>query len=506
MLVFPFKAANFQGLLTMFKRISGRVLGAALSLVCVTGHTQLATQTSPQQPAAADPGVPELRLRAGKAYENKDYEVYRQSMSKLHELRPNNSEYMYHLVLAHALLDEKPQAFNLMLLMQRQGLSYDFNQSEASMNLRKPQLYSYLNDLMIDAGKPLGTAIPVVTLAPDVILPEGIEWDASRDAFLVSAVRSGSIIAVSKDGTSTELLKADESNRVWGIYDIAIDAKRDRLWAVSTANEDYSGFDTTDRGRSVLIEIDLSSMEIIKRYPVPIDGLPHNLRNVTVSPKGDIYAVDGVFPIVYVKLASERVLRPMAAYKNLVSLRGLDISDDGKLLYLADYEMGILVINLESGKSASLAVPDTLNLGGIAGLYYWNDQLVVIQNGIKPQRILNLQLDASGRAVSNVAPLAVNLESMDYPSYGTVVGNDLFFFANSHWASNMESAKPVAIARTVLSDAPVIIAPDARKFMKEYASKKGGGARKISIPDADVPKESGSGEEKKEKDGTSGNS
>ena len=152
-----------------------------------------------------------------------------------------------------------------------------------------------------------------------------------------------------------------------------------------------------------------------------------------------------------------------------IRIRGMDISDDGKMLYVADYEMGIAAIDLEQNEPYKLGTPETLNLGGIDGLNYWDGHLVVIQNGIKPQRIMSLKLNESGRGVSNVAPLAVALELMDFPNFGTVVGDELFFFANSHWGSP-NSYKPVIIASIQLSEAPQIISPDMKKFL-EYQAK-----------------------------------
>jgi len=440
------------------------VLGAALMLFFIP----VMAQEPEQQVAKAVTDVPGLRQQASQAFSDKDYEAFRQAMVQLHALRPNNSDYMYRLVLAHALLDEKSAAFDIMLQMQRQGLSYDFNQSEESVNLRGFQLYDYLNGLMISAGEPVGTVKAVTTLAADVVIPMAIEWDAGREVFLVGTVSDGSIIAVARDGTSELLIRADESNRIWGIYDLVVDLPRNRLWASSAANERFSGFDPVDRGRSALLEFDLESMELIRRYPVPVDGRPHRLGNMALAPNGDLYVADSILPMIYVRRADQQKLKPYYTSRSMVNLRGMDISDDGKMLYVADYEMGIVVIDLELNESYHLGIPEMLNLGGIDGLNYWAGHLVVIQNGIKPQRIMSLKLDESGRGVSNVAPLAVALEIMDFPNYGTVVGDELFFFANSHWGS-ASRFKPVTIASTVLSEVPEIISPDMKKFLEYQA-------------------------------------
>ena len=154
------------------------------------------------------------------------------------------------------------------------------------------------------------------------------------------------------------------------------------------------------------------------------------------------------------------------------------------MLYIADYEMGIAVINLELSKFYSLGIPETLNLGGIDGLNYWQGHLVIIQNGIKPQRIMSLQLDESGRGVSNAAPIAVALELMDYPNYGTVVGDELYFFANSHRGS-ADKFKPVTIASTVLSDLPTIMPPDMKKFLERQAQMRMRPLVKNNEPESD---------------------
>jgi hypothetical protein len=438
---------------------------------------------------AARIGVPELRLRANEAWEQGDHAAYRDAMAGLHELRPNNSDYMYQLVLAYALLDEKAQAFNIMMKMQRQGLNYDFNESESSQNLRSTQLYTHLNDLMISAGEPLGTAEVIATLPEEAARPEGIDWDPGREAFLLGTVSDGAVLAQKRDGTLTELLKANNENGLWGIYGLAVDTRRNRLWLISASTPEFAAFDPVDKGRSALFEFNLESLELIKRYPVPVDGLPHSLRSITVAPNGDIYVADGLYPIVYQKGHSADRLRPVLALKELVSLRGMDMSDDGRLLFISDYELGVVSVDTRNGKTYPLAVPDTLNVGGIAGINYWNGRLLIIQNGIRPQRIMSLELDPSGRSVVNVAPVAVSLDVLDYPTYGTVVDDELVFFANSHWARQIEDAEPIRLATTSLSSLPAIVAPDMEKFMREYKASRGAGSqRKLSVePEADTP-------------------
>ena len=171
-----------------------------------------------QEAQALPENVVELRGMASQAHAQGEQETFRDVMKRLHELRPNNSEYMYQLVLAHAVLGELTEAFNMMLFMQRQGLSYDFDQSPDSMNLRDKNIYSYLNDLMIRAGEPLGEVTQVASLDAAMGRVEAIDWDPVRKAFLVGSISTGRVLAVREDESFNELLRADSENGLWGVH------------------------------------------------------------------------------------------------------------------------------------------------------------------------------------------------------------------------------------------------------------------------------------------------
>ncbi|NIM70725.1 MAG: hypothetical protein GTN86_08870, partial [Xanthomonadales bacterium] len=145
--------------------------------------------------------------------------------------------------------------------------------------------------------------------------------------------------------------------------DLLVDVKRNRLWVCTAANERFVRFEDVDRGRSALLEFDLSSLELKGRYPIPVDGLPHSLGSMTQTPSGDIFVVDRTLPIVFVKSMIEDRIAPLFMSSNMVSLRDITSSPNGKKLYVADYEMGISVIDLETQDAGFVRVPANLNLG-----------------------------------------------------------------------------------------------------------------------------------------------
>ena len=430
----------------------------------------LAAQIGPA-PAPTE-NVPALLVKINEAYAAKDYLTFRSALVNLHKLRPNNSEYMYQLVIAHALLDEKAQAYEIMLGMQQQGLAYDFTLTENTKNIRGTEVFDYVNDMLKMAVKPVGESEPVFVLPDNVVMPETIAWDESRQKFLVGTIAEGQILEVGKDGEVTELLKADNENGMWAIFDILVDQARNRLWVTSASMQGFSRFDPVDKGRSGLFEFDLKTLELIRRHPVPVDGRSHILGSMALAPNGDIFIADRALPLVYKKPADEQKLKAILLLKGLVSQRGIAIQPDGSLLYVADREMGIMVVDLVGKQARLLEVPDTFNAGGIDGIYLDNNRLFIIQNGIKPQRVMRLQLDSSGTRVATVGPLAVAQPEFDLPSFGTIQGENLYFFANSQWLGKTGSQSPVAVMRSELDASVDLVQPEMEQFLKLQAEKK----------------------------------
>ncbi len=227
------------------------VISFVLAITLVMGSLPLAAQTD--TPQAPPENVPDLLVKANTAYLAKDYLEFRKALESLHRMRPYNSQYMYQLVIAHALLDEKDQAYGLMLRMQQQGLSYDFSTTDNTDNIKGTEVFDYVNDLMVMAGDPVGESEPEFVLPDSVVMPEAITWDESRQQFLIGTVAEGSILAVDKDGQVTELLKASKENGMWAVMDILVDQTRNRLWVSSAATPAFSGFDPVDKGRSAYL-------------------------------------------------------------------------------------------------------------------------------------------------------------------------------------------------------------------------------------------------------------
>ena len=87
---------------------------------------------------------------------------------------------------------------------------------------------------------------------------------------------------------------------------------------------------------------------------------------------------------------------------------------------------------MAAGDRGHAGIPQVSDYG-IDGLYRHDDELIAIQNGIRPHRVAAFRLSDDGLSVVGHRRLAANLEAFDEPTLGTVRGDDFFFVANSHW-------------------------------------------------------------------------
>ena len=424
---------------------------------------------------------------ANDAFRAKNWPAFTRYAEALHGARPWNSEYMTLAVLGYAATNDRSKAYEMMLKMQQQGLAQDFDRYEQTEAIRETEAYAYINDLMVRASEPAGEAELVSQLPASLLLPDALTWDPSRESLLVGNVRDGTVFRVDESGQTEALIAADEQNGLMGIYSLLVDAAANRLWVTSSASKNHTGYQPAQAGSSALFEFELDSLKRVAVYPVPKDDKPHRLGDM-VMVNGDLYVVDSIIPQIYRLKSGDKQLKPFVRSADNVSLRGITASDDGKKLYLADYEMGISVLDLEASSASRLQGPPNLNFGGIESLHYYQGHLVVVQSGNQPERVMRLTLSDDGQEVTNVAPLAIAQPFFNHPTDGVVHDDKLYFLAGSHRGGSAQDLTPVAIASTSIASAPDLVSPDVDKFWDDYYKSKGlerPDKPSVSVPEAD---------------------
>ena len=160
------------------------------------------------------------------------------------------------------------------------------------------------------------------------------------------------------------------------------------------------------------------------------------------------------------------------ANADMTGFKDMALSDTGNRLYIADAALGILVADIEANTSTMLGVPETLNVGGISGLMYSEGSLLMLQNGITPQRLMRLSLAPTGLDVATVTPLAIALEQFNSPAFGVVNNGAIYYFAEGNKSDKNGEPAVTTVMRTPMELSEPIAPAESRKYDQDVGSNK----------------------------------
>jgi sugar lactone lactonase YvrE len=386
--------------------------------------------TKTQSTAKKEQSIAELEERSRQAYEEENWVRYYGANIRMMNQRPFEPVYMQRVIGACALLGRMKTAFHYMLRMQQMGLAYDLSEDPDTQSLRHTEVFTYINDQLIAAGEPMGTADTVFDLPSNYPDPTALSWDASRNRFLVGTESEGVILAVAEDGSSEVLMQADDENGLWAIRGLHADAQSNRLWVSSAAVPEFSAYVPTEKGRSALFEIELDTLKVLRRFNVPVDGLSHTFGPLAVTAAGDVYVIDHANSRVYLKPAGLNGLEVFIGSDEMKSLSSIVVSPDNSRMYLADLYKGVLAINPVERASTILSGPEHTNFGGIVSMSYAPDKLFIVQNGFQPEGVVQFGLDPTGGLVTSRMPVATALPELNRPGLSMVKDDLVYYFAN----------------------------------------------------------------------------
>ena len=383
-----------------------------------------------QDQIKASPDVASLSKLAQVYSSLGDTKRFAWTLKRLTELLPDSGALRLQLALAFAEQKDKAAAYDVLVRMQGQGFGYDISKDPRFDPIHGTQVWDYIVTNLQVNSKQFGEGKVAFELPKGDYLFESMGHDPKRKQLLVGSAREGKVYLVDMKGKLTDFIQPTAENGVYAVFDLAVDAAHDRLYVASAGTPYFKGFTAESFGKSGIVEFELSTGKFVNKYTFPADT--HNLlpTSMTVGKDGRVYVADGDHGAIFKLDGGE--LKTLAANPKLTSLRGMAVSDDGRTLYFADYAMGVFGIDLAKNEPFGLGRnPEKLVLGGIAGMYYYDHCLIVIESGMVPQRVMRLKLSDDGRSVATAMPLDVAQPAFATPTLGAVVGDELYFIANS---------------------------------------------------------------------------
>lgn len=268
-------------------------------------------------------------------------------------------------------------------------------------------------------------------LSDSTFWPEGIDADPRTRRLYVASVRHHTVAEVSPDGRVRELLERDRDD-VASVMGVRVDTARKSLWITTSGLRNVPGFRAKDSSAAALLRIDLATGAIVQRFDVAPAPGGHVLGDLALAGDGTVYVTDSTQPIVYRLRPGATVLEEIRS-PLFYSLQGVAPTPDGKWLYLADYSLGLLRMNVASGVVVALAPPTRGTTIGCDGIVWFNGAIIAVQNGVTPARVVRIVPDEKRDRVLRVEVLDQNLAVADEPTIGTLLGDDFLYIANSQW-------------------------------------------------------------------------
>ncbi|HBK90539.1 MAG TPA: hypothetical protein DDZ68_02580 [Parvularcula sp.] len=379
--------------------------------------------------AESAPANYESALKAAQdAFAAGNYSAAALSLDDAQSFRPYSLFLTRNRMLARYLSGDIAGALAIAETVAERGLSLELPATDAFDKLRAEAAFTAVLKSFDENAKPKGEASIVVSLAEREVLPEAII--KAGDSVLIGSVRSGAIFEMTA-GSLSAVAALDG-----GVFDFALSPDGARLYAVTNnqlAYENAAGrpaeaaFVTFDRAGGVV-----ASKTVVSGGGVLLGDLEAD---------GDVlYATDSLTPRIFV-LGADGVAESLVSDRRFVNLQGLALDPKRRRLYVADYLAGLFVIDLNTKAVTQIANPKGVHLGGVDGLYLYKGDLIGVQNGTSPQRIVRIDLDRQGLTARGLTVLQQALPEWSEPTHGFVDGDRFIYIATSNWPAYDDAGK-----------------------------------------------------------------
>lgn len=347
------------------------------------------------------------------AREHHDAQRFTQLTSQLLDYAPRSPPLRFLRAEALAMSGRTEPALAQLRWLATNGYHYAFWERDSFASLPATATAA-LRAATTKNGKPAGTIARIVRLDRDDLDPEGI--DEFGQDWIVGSMTNGNLYRIDRSGATTVLWRETAVGR--RLFGVRHDPQRNLVWACSNGPDDR-------HAQPELLRIALEPLAVT-RWPVP-DPLAL-CNDIALLPDGAVALSDSQRGAVW-RLDRSGQLRILAAPGTFGYPNGIAYLAESQQLVVADLR-GLWTIDLAQGRVAGIAEQATFS-GGIDGLYAIDGELVAIQNGVRPQRVLRIALSPGAAKVKRVTVIAANLPELAAMTTAAVAGERITVLAGS---------------------------------------------------------------------------
>ena len=390
------------------------------------------------QPSAETQDLDTVVRGAVEAHRAGDYERALELSLQAENMLPNHPRLLFNTACALALTGSHDAALDRLERIAEMQFAVDLESSPSMDPLRGDPRFGALAEAMAAVSEPLERSDVAATIPDPTFLVEGVALDPNSGDLFVSSLYQRRIARVTQDGALVPFTEL--SKDLWSMLGMVVDADAGQLWSITVAGPRMADAASDEPLRSALVRFSLETGAELARYPAPEDLDGGVLDSLAVAPDGTVYVSDSGAGAIHRLDPGAADLEPMVLPGTFLSTQGLEVSADGETLYAADYGRGVAAVDTETGEVTTMEF-DGPCLLGIDGLERHGNDLIAIQNGIEPPRVVRIELGADGRSIASVEILEKAHHLYREPTLGTVVDDDLFYVAASQWRSFDENGR-----------------------------------------------------------------
>ena len=355
------------------------------------------------------------------AYQAQDFEKMVAAADRSLAARPGYPGALFNLALAHALNDDAAASLSTLQVLLDKGIDFGADEMPQFAALHDlPDWAAYATG-SVALYEPIGSAEVVLQLDDGRFVPEGIALDA-EGRFYLGSVLKGALYR------GAQVLSDGQGH--WSVFGMRFHDDGS-LWFASAAVAEQEDV-AEELGKTGLFRLDIDSGKITRSAVLPQHDGEQLLGDLAMQ-GNSVFSTDSLGGAVYRYDIDTDEFTTILKRGDLGSPQGLVLDAAGENLYVADYTSGIYRVSLEDGSRSRLVVPQSVVDYGIDGLYRYKNELIAIQNGIRPHRVTAFRLSADGLSIEAARTLASNLDAFDEPTLGTIWNDNFYFVANSHW-------------------------------------------------------------------------
>jgi len=388
-------------------------LAVCLLIAAGAVHAQAVDPTSDlgQFRAAREQGM--------KALDAKDPSGAIQAFTKAADFIPDSPSIYLLKAQAYLAQNRKDQAHAELVAYEKRGYVVD---------LKKNPDFAAVWDGGLDALQAANTAavgqMHEAATVPGFIVGESLA--ANGDKLYISGVRNGAVSVLSADGVKPLLsFRPGVAAYGMGMHD-------GNLWAATAASRQTKGFDPKANAKSKIVVINPANGAIVNSFA---DAGKERSFGHILAGRDDLYAADtdhGEILRLNNYAGTLQVLIPEGYFD---SPEAMVENADATVLIVSDFIAGLYRVDLTKGTLTHLKPPADASLLGLSQLVRDGDDLIGIETGFKPNRVVRLHMAPDWSAVEREEVLLRSDDVLAQPTGAVVEDGHLILIARSQWSN-----------------------------------------------------------------------